>query len=162
MLSVTVTVNNCSALRRMFDQKLGHALAMNAWRDGWEWQQQKVNLILKDYSSKSSVKCVTNGWVCYWVICEPVCNSRPNLVAFLINYHAVSINYPRFITRRPTSQWKEYACGPKFEKWWESWSTFIFVFVSSVYDMNICTCTKSKWHVLHPWLMSNGGSMKYK
>jgi hypothetical protein len=25
-------------------------------------------------------------------ICEPVCSSRPDLVAFLINYHGVLIN----------------------------------------------------------------------
>jgi hypothetical protein len=28
----------------------------------------------------------------YWVTFEPVCNKRPNLIAFLVNYHGISIN----------------------------------------------------------------------
>jgi hypothetical protein len=30
----------------------------------------------------------------YFVICESVCKSRPNLVEFLVTYHGIPINCP--------------------------------------------------------------------
>jgi hypothetical protein len=76
----------------MSNQELGRVPLMNTWRDACESQQQKLNLILKDYSSKISVKYFTHDWFVkenYWVIRELLCNSK--LVAILINCREVSI-----------------------------------------------------------------------
>jgi hypothetical protein len=44
----------------MSNQEVGQVLLMKTWRDGCESQQQKLNLILEDYSGKSNVKYHTD------------------------------------------------------------------------------------------------------
>jgi hypothetical protein len=46
----------------MPNQELGYVLLMNNWRDACELQQQKLNLILKHYSTKmvSDVSLLTD------------------------------------------------------------------------------------------------------
>jgi hypothetical protein len=59
-----------------------------------------MNVILKDYSSKSSVRyLLMTDFVkeIDWEICEPVCNRIHNLISFLKNCHGVSINFPHFL-----------------------------------------------------------------
>jgi hypothetical protein len=63
-LAASIAVSNCSAEWRTSRQELRRVLLMNTWRDSWESQQQKLNPTLKDYSSKSSAKYLTNDWFC--------------------------------------------------------------------------------------------------
>jgi hypothetical protein len=51
-----IAVSNCWANWRTLSQEPGRVLLMNTWRDAWESKQQKLNLTLKDYSSKRSIK----------------------------------------------------------------------------------------------------------
>jgi hypothetical protein len=62
--------------------------------DGHSERYRNENLILKDYSSKSSVKDVTD-FVIENLVYKPACNNKPKLIVFLTNYHGVSKNCPR-------------------------------------------------------------------
>lgn len=75
----------------MLSQKLG-CISLDACKS-----QQILNLTLKDHSSENSMRYLTNDLFFKEhdrVIHQPVFNSGPSLVAFLINYHNFSIISP--------------------------------------------------------------------
>lgn len=45
-------------------QELEHILLINTCKGAYESQQHKLNLILKYYSSESSVTQLTSDWLC--------------------------------------------------------------------------------------------------
>jgi hypothetical protein len=57
LLSATVQINKGC-------QVLGCVSLLNTWRDTCASQQQKLYLILKDYTTKKSFKCLTEDQFC--------------------------------------------------------------------------------------------------
>jgi hypothetical protein len=82
-LAVTIAESNCLAWYRTSNQELVLVLLTHTWRDARE-SQQKLNLTLKDHSSKSSVRYLTSDWFSwrksYWFTFESACNSTSDLI----------------------------------------------------------------------------------
>jgi hypothetical protein len=97
-----------------------------------------LNLILNDYSSKTSVKYLTNDLSrkennC--AICESVCNDMPNFLSFLINCHAASIKCPHL---QPCGRWliRKGECGLRSGKRLRTYVIVEIVFVNERLSFN--------------------------
>jgi hypothetical protein len=69
--------------------------------------------------------------------CESVCYSSLNLIAFLINCHGVSINYPHLYNLAVCKLIRKHECGPSLEKVENPW--LIRFLKGKTLDQNIAT-----------------------